>query len=138
MPHPLILITFDDLEVLRRNDLGFRCRVVGRMVSIGCLQPQQRSDLEIGGGPLELAHVENGEPIPDRPPLFHWISASVAWLRTTIATRSIPTRTAVSRGFDEWTLRFPSAICGVLMVMAIAVPGRRIVGERAALLAAAT
>jgi 4-amino-4-deoxy-L-arabinose transferase-like glycosyltransferase len=44
----------------------------------------------------------------------------------------------VSRRFDEWALRFPSAVCGVLMVMTIAVRGRRILGDRAALLAAAT
>jgi 4-amino-4-deoxy-L-arabinose transferase-like glycosyltransferase len=99
-----------------------------------------RAMLETGDWilPQTPNHVENGETIPDKPPLFHWISASVAWLRTAIATRSIPTRKAVSLGFDEWALRFPSAICGILMVMAIAVRGRRIVGERAALLAALT
>ena len=34
------------------------------MVSIGCLQPQQRSDLEIGGGRLELAHVASVPQVP--------------------------------------------------------------------------
>ena len=46
-------------------------------------------------------HVENGEIVPDKPPLFHWISASVAWIRTAFTTRSMPTGGEVSRCFDE-------------------------------------
>ena len=80
-------------------------------------------------------HVENDEIVPDKPPLFHWISASVAWVRTALTTRAIPTGSEASRRFDEWVLRFPSVVCGVLMVMSIVVRGRRILGDRAALLA---
>jgi len=83
-------------------------------------------------------HVENGEIIPDKPPLFHWISGSVAWVRTALATRSIPTGAETSRRFDEWVLRFPSVVCGVVLVMSIAVRGCRILGARAAQLAAAS
>ena len=83
-------------------------------------------------------HVENGEIVPDKPPLFHWISASVASVRTALTTRAIPTGSETSRRFDEWALRFPSVVCGVLMVMSIAVRGRRLLGDRTALLAAAS
>ena len=83
-------------------------------------------------------HIENGEIVPDKPPLFHWISASVASVRTALATRSIPTGSEASRRFDEWALRFPSVACGILMTMSIAVRGRRILGDRAALLGAAS
>jgi 4-amino-4-deoxy-L-arabinose transferase-like glycosyltransferase len=83
-------------------------------------------------------HVENGEIIPDKPPLFHWISAGVASLRTALATHAIPTGSETSRRFDEWALRFPSAACAVLMAVGVAVLGRKILGDRAALLAAAT
>ena len=83
-------------------------------------------------------HVENGEVIPDKPPLLHWMAASVAWIRTALATGSIPTGSEVSRRFDEWSLRFPSAVCGVLMLLGVALRGRRIIGDRAGLLAAAS
>src|SRR5262249_21741689 len=55
-----------------------------------------------------------------------------------VTTRSMPTGADVSRRFDEWPLRFPSVVCGVLMVMTVAVGGRRILGDRAALIAAAS
>src|SRR5207253_6187841 len=51
---------------------------------------------------------------------------------------SIPTGAVASRRFDEWALRFPSVFGGVVMVMAIAIRGRRIIGERGAVLAAAS
>ena len=83
-------------------------------------------------------HVENGEIVPDKPPLFHWIAASFAWMRTAIASGSIPTGAQASCDFDAWALRFPSLACGALMVLGVAVLGRRILGDRAALLAAAS
>lgn len=80
-------------------------------------------------------HVENGETVPDKPPLFHWLAAGAAEARAALTGR--PTAAAeVSAAFDEWTLRFPSALGGCVMVLAVAVLGAPLVGERAALLAA--
>jgi 4-amino-4-deoxy-L-arabinose transferase-like glycosyltransferase len=81
-------------------------------------------------------HVENEEIVPDKPPLFHWIAASVAGARTALTTHAVPTGAETSRAFDEWALRFPSVACGVLMVAGIALRGRRLIGDRTALLAA--
>jgi 4-amino-4-deoxy-L-arabinose transferase-like glycosyltransferase len=83
-------------------------------------------------------HVENGETIPDKPPLLHWIAASVAYARTAIETMSVPSGREVSRRFDAWSLRCPSVLCGVWMVMSVAILGRRLLGDRAALIAAAS
>jgi len=79
-------------------------------------------------------HVENGEIFPDKPPLFHWISALATAARSALTTGRVPPE--LSRQYDEWTLRFPSALCGVLTVMSVALLGAALVGERAALLAA--
>ncbi len=73
--------------------------------------------------PVVPNHLENGELIPDKPPLFHWLSAAATWLR--------------GGRFDEWALRFPSALGAVVMVFAVALGGASLVGERAAILAAA-
>ena len=83
-------------------------------------------------------HVENGEIIPDKPPLFHWLSVAAVAVRGVLAAGALPDGEHLSRSFDEWSHRFPSALCGVLTVMSIALLGRRLVGDRAGWLAAAT
>jgi len=81
-------------------------------------------------------HVENGEIIPDKPPLFHWVSAASMFGRA-IATGQSTSARALAARFDEWSLRFPSALAGCLAVLALATLGRRLVGDRGAVLAAA-
>jgi len=83
-------------------------------------------------------HVECGETIPDKPPLFHWIAVAATGVRGALASGRVLAGSELSRRFDEWTLRSPSAIAGVLMTLAVAVLGARLIGERAALLGAAT
>jgi len=31
--------------------------------------------------PAVANHLENGETVPDKPPLFHWIAAAATWAR---------------------------------------------------------
>src|SRR5258705_4490912 len=82
-------------------------------------------------------HVENGELIPDKPPLFHWIAAAVTWLRAGISGTAAEGKLTVARTFDEWSLRAPSALAGCMTIVAILWLGAGLVGSRAALLAAA-
>ncbi len=86
--------------------------------------------------PLVPNHVECGEIIPDKPPLFHWLAIAGHAVRIALTTGRIPSRAELSLRYDEWATRFPSALCGVFMVMGVAVLGRRLVGGRAAWLAA--
>ena len=99
-----------------------------------------RAMLETGNWILPTVHnhVENGEIIPDKPPLFHWIAASSAWLRTAISTVSFPTGLTVSQRFDEIDSRMPSLLCSTALVWVMLQRGRRMIGDRAALLAAAS
>ena len=55
------LITFDDVEVIQRGDMGFRCRVAGRVIWVGSLQWQSGSDLDIGGQRLVLRRSDAAE-----------------------------------------------------------------------------
>ena len=82
-------------------------------------------------------HVENGEVVPDKPPLFHWLAAAATWARARVGGSGLAAGAGLADAFDEWDLRFPSALCACLMVVAIATLGSALVGERAALLAAA-
>ena len=81
-------------------------------------------------------HVESGEIIPDKPPLFHWIATATTVIRSILTTGRLHSRSTLSREFDEWLLRSPSAICGVIMVFSIILLGRPLISKRAAFLAA--
>jgi 4-amino-4-deoxy-L-arabinose transferase-like glycosyltransferase len=87
--------------------------------------------------PLVRNHVENHEIIPDKPPLFHWVAAGVTVLRSLVSGGPVAPGPALSQQFDEWTLRFPSALFAAILVMSVAVLGAELVGERGALCAAA-
>jgi 4-amino-4-deoxy-L-arabinose transferase-like glycosyltransferase len=82
-------------------------------------------------------HVENGETVPDKPPLFHWIAAAAAYARTAASERRVIGGAEAARRFDEWSLRFPSALACSVMVVAVATLGADLVGARAAAIAAA-
>jgi 4-amino-4-deoxy-L-arabinose transferase-like glycosyltransferase len=82
-------------------------------------------------------HVENGQCIPDKPPLQHWIGAIVTWVRALATGRAVQGRQAVSALYDAWSLRIPSALAGCLTVAGILLIGRRWLGRRASVLAAA-
>ena len=98
-----------------------------------------RAMLETGNWILPSVpnHVENGEIIPDKPPLFQWIAASSAWLRRAMSTASLPSGIDASRHFDEIDLRMPSLLCSTALIWCIVQRSRRLIGDRAALLAAA-
>ena len=81
-------------------------------------------------------HVDAGEIVPDKPPLFHWIAAAATVMRSILTTGRLQSGRTLSRGFDEWLLRSPSAICGFIMVFGIIIFGRQLIGRRAAFLAA--
>ncbi len=68
-----------------------------------------------------LVPVENGRPRLVKTPLAYWL-ASLAALAST--------------GVNEWTVRGVSAVAAVLTAMIVLALGRRMVGERAALLGA--
>ncbi len=87
--------------------------------------------------PRVMNHLENGETVPDKPPLTHWLAAAAAWTRARLAAGGPVSGAEAAVAFDEWTLRFPSALCACLLVIAIAILGAPLVGERAALFAAA-
>jgi 4-amino-4-deoxy-L-arabinose transferase-like glycosyltransferase len=99
-----------------------------------------RAMLESGNFVLPAVpnHVENGEIIPDKPPLTHWLSAGVTALRVWATDGRLPEGAALAARYDDWSLRFPSTLFATLTVAAIALLGRRLVGDRAALLAGAT
>ncbi len=87
--------------------------------------------------PLVQNHVENDELVPDKPPLFHWVAAAATLLRSRLSGGPRVPGPDLSRRVDEWTLRFPSALCACLLVISVATLGSSFVGERAALCAAA-
>jgi 4-amino-4-deoxy-L-arabinose transferase-like glycosyltransferase len=87
--------------------------------------------------PLVANHVENGEIIPDKPPLFHWVAAAATVLRSLLSGGPAAPGPELSRQFDEWALRFPSALFASVLVISVAVLGAALVGNRGALCAAA-
>ena len=58
---PEQLIVFDHVEVLKRDDLGFRCRVGGRIVWIGNLQWQPGTTVDLIGDRLVLRRADAAE-----------------------------------------------------------------------------
>ncbi len=82
-------------------------------------------------------HLENGEWIPDKPPLFHWMAAGAAWARATLVGPPVSSGEDLARRFDEWALRAPSAAAASLLIVSTAVAGAPLIGGRAALFAAA-
>ncbi len=62
----------------------------------------------------------NGEYIPFKPPLFHWLALVPAYLFGRV---------------DEFTLRLPSALLAMLGILMTYVAGARLWGERAGLIA---
>ena len=58
---PEQLITFENVEVIQRSDLGFRCRVGARVVWVGSLQWQPGSEANIGGRRLVLRRADAEE-----------------------------------------------------------------------------
>jgi 4-amino-4-deoxy-L-arabinose transferase-like glycosyltransferase len=87
--------------------------------------------------PLVANHVENDEIIPDKPPLFHWVAAAATVLRSLLSGGPTAPGPELSRQFDEWALRFPSALFASVLVISVAVLGAGLVGDRGALCAAA-
>jgi hypothetical protein len=81
-------------------------------------------------------HVENGEIVPDKPPLFIDRGRGDQGARVGFAAR--PMDVTPSRGPSTKRPSGSSAIAGCLTVVAILVLGRRLFGMRTALLAAAT
>ena len=81
-------------------------------------------------------HVECGEIVPDKPPLFHWLAVKATWSRSILETARLQDGKTLSRFFNEQLLRFPSALTGVLTILGLIVFGQPIVGKRAAYLAA--
>lgn len=82
-------------------------------------------------------HVECGETIPDKPPLFHWLGAATTFTRSWLVSGRVIGGAQLSRDVDEWVIRFPSALTGILTVLAMVTAARYVVGMRAAILAAA-
>lgn len=82
-------------------------------------------------------HLENGEWIPDKPPLFHWLAAGTAWMRSRLFDSSVASGEELARRFDEWVLRAPSAFAASLLIFSTVVAGAPLVGGRAALLGGA-
>jgi 4-amino-4-deoxy-L-arabinose transferase-like glycosyltransferase len=87
--------------------------------------------------PTVPSHVENGETIPDKPPLTHWLSAAVTALRVSVTDGHLPNGPALAARYDDWSLRFPSGLFAVVTVAGVLLLGRHLVGDRAALLAGA-
>ena len=81
-------------------------------------------------------HVECGEIIPDKPPLFHWLAVAATSGRSILTTGHLQNGRTLSQTFNESLLRFPSALTGVLTILSLIVFGRPIIGKRAAYLAA--
>jgi hypothetical protein len=55
---PNQLLTFDHVELLRRDALGFRCRVQSHEVWIGNLQWRQGTTVHAGGDRLVLFRAD--------------------------------------------------------------------------------
>ncbi len=73
------------------------------------------------GGPMLVPHVF-GEPFPDKPPLYFWVTATLGWLN--------------GGDIDEVTARLPAAaaaLAGLLLVYRL---GTELFGPRAGLLSA--
>jgi 4-amino-4-deoxy-L-arabinose transferase-like glycosyltransferase len=80
-------------------------------------------------------HLENGESIPDKPPLFHWVACAGTFLTAALRSFALPDRASLDAAFNVWLLRLPSALAACLMMLAVLTLGARLVGERAAVLA---
>lgn len=66
--------------------------------------------------------LRGGDKIPSKPPLFHWVAAATAH---------------AAGAFNEFTVRFPSALFATLGVLAIYFTGARLWGTGAGLVGAA-
>jgi hypothetical protein len=55
------LIVFDGVEVVKRDDFGFRCRVGGREVWVGNLQWQPGTTVHLVGNRLVLRRADAAE-----------------------------------------------------------------------------
>ncbi len=72
-----------------------------------------------GGG--WVLPMRNGEEVPSKPPLFHWLGAL----------------TSIARGAaDEWSIRFPSAALSLLSLWCVLLAGATLWEARAGLLSA--
>ena len=58
---PDTLITFEHVAVLRRDEMGFRCRVAGRVVWVGNLQWQPGTTVHLHGDRLVLWRTDAAE-----------------------------------------------------------------------------
>jgi len=58
---PDTLVTFEHVEVLRREEMGFRCRVAGRLVWVGSLQWQPGTTVHLFGDRLVLRRADAAE-----------------------------------------------------------------------------
>jgi 4-amino-4-deoxy-L-arabinose transferase-like glycosyltransferase len=65
--------------------------------------------------------LRNGETIPSKPPLLHWIAVAVARL---------------TGGVSEWSVRFPTALFSALSVGLTCLLGYRLAGREVGVLAA--
>ena len=61
-------------------------------------------------GSWGIPHLFSGEPELQKPPLYYWLVAAIAWLR--------------GGPVDAWAVRLPAAGAAVLTVLALAVFGR--------------
>ncbi|MFA4843582.1 MAG: glycosyltransferase family 39 protein [Candidatus Margulisiibacteriota bacterium] len=61
----------------------------------------------------------NAQVIFDKPPLYYWAVALISWLI----------------GFNEWAMRLPAALAGVLTVLTTYLLGKKFYNERVGLLA---
>jgi 4-amino-4-deoxy-L-arabinose transferase-like glycosyltransferase len=85
--------------------------------------------------PMVPYHLENGLPLPDKPPLFHWIAIAGVHVRELLQTGRWLTPAESAANFDDASLRFPSALAACVMVLGVATLGASLVGKRGALLA---
>ncbi len=78
-------------------------------------------------GAWGLPHLFSGEPELQKPPLYYWLVAAIAWLR--------------GGAVDAWAVRLPAAGAALLTVLALAAFGRargRVVAGLTAALVLAT
>jgi 4-amino-4-deoxy-L-arabinose transferase-like glycosyltransferase len=74
-----------------------------------------------GGG--WILPKRNGEELPSKPPLFHWLGALTSLIRGST---------------DEWSIRFPSALLSLLGLLSVFAAGTALWSSRAGLVAALT
>jgi len=72
-----------------------------------------------GGG--WILPMRNGEELPSKPPLFHWLGAATSLLRGSV---------------DEWSIRFPSAALSLLSLWCVFAAGSALWTAEAGLLSA--